>query len=89
MAIRKLEDVQAGNKYGRISLFKLTGLVITDIAGYFSDEFGNLVFSIRCIELSDGTNLTVGGEHDIAYIEDDIPGTSEEEIQALYDEENE
>lgn len=88
----KLADVEvpmAGlSSSTRISLVKLLKQPISDLQGYFTTEFGEPVFSISSVVLADGTDISVGGEHDLAYLEE-LPGISEEVLDALVVEQNE
>ena len=86
--MKALKDVSTTEKYRRISLKLLTGQKIVDVTGYVTEEFGQHNFKICNIVLEDGTKLGVGGEHDLPYIEDDIPGGDEEQLQAFLDEED-
>ena len=53
-----------------LSLVDLAGQPVKDIYGLVSREFGEPCFEITRIDLADGRAVSVGGEHDIAYIED-------------------
>lgn len=54
-----------------LSYNKVSGKKIKDLTGFISNEFGDPVFEIVNILFEDGTNESVGGEHDIAYIYSD------------------
>lgn len=47
------------------------GLSIVDVYGYISNEFGDPVFKLCRIALSDGTAVDVAGEHDLPYLYND------------------
>lgn len=88
----KLADVEVpveGLSFKRVSLAKLLSQPVVDLQGHFSTEFGEPVFSISCIMLADGTSISVGGEHDIAYIDQELPGISDEVLEALNAEQDE
>lgn len=71
----KLKDVQVKDEkfsFSHISLNKLSGKKIKDIYGNIALPFGDPLFTISFIVLEDGTKLWVGGEHDVAFIDDDI-----------------
>lgn len=46
------------------------GRTVTDVFGYVSNEFGEPVFKITRIALSDGA-INAEGEHDMPYLTDD------------------
>jgi hypothetical protein len=67
----KLAEISNGDeRWSNILLSKLTGQHIKDVEGFISMEFGEPVFEISRIVLGNGEKISVGGEHDIAYIED-------------------
>lgn len=88
----KLADFQYEDSTWLLDLTKFVGCGIKTVTGYISMEFGDPVFKIVYIVLTDGRELRVGGEHDIAYIEQNwknpVPGLEDEVLQALWDEEN-
>ena len=67
-----------------LSYTKLTGKKIKDILGYVT-ECGDPIFNICRIVFEDDTSVSVGGEHDIAYKEDE--GEVEGIIAKIYEEE--
>lgn len=72
-----------------LSLSSIIGKKIVDVQGYISQQFGDdtPVFNVCNITLSDGTKLSVEGEHDIAYVpyDDLIPGITEADMNNLVD----
>lgn len=87
----KLEDVSVQDgDWTQISLAKLTGRHIKDIQGYISKEYDEPVFNISRIVLGNGKHLWVGGEHDMAFIEDDDESLNldEDTLEELYRQEN-
>lgn len=69
--MKTLIEVQTTDeKYPMVSLSKLVGQEIKDVRGYVTTEFGEPVFKVSRIVLADGRMFYVGGEHDIAYLED-------------------
>lgn len=87
--MKTLNEVQVkGEYFFLVSLSKLVGKPIKDIQGYISKEFGEPVFQVSRVILEDGTSIAFNGEHDIAYLEDYNHVISQEQLQALYDEEN-
>lgn len=51
-----------------LSYNKVSGKKIKDLIGYISTEFNDPIFKIVNIIFEDNTSESVGGEHDIAYI---------------------
>lgn len=51
-----------------LSYNKVSGKKIKDLIGYISTEFNDPIFKIVNILFEDNTSESVGGEHDIAYI---------------------
>lgn len=82
--MRTLKEVRIGED---VSLAKLTGKKIVDITGYMNDEFDPNM-KLCAIVFEDGEKVYLGGEHDHVYIDCDIPGTTPEELKALYEEQN-
>lgn len=90
------KDIKADNQPGDylLSVKKLAGKEIKDIVGYLAYEFGFASFKICQIVFEDGTELGVGGEHDMPYIEMPYPDSSppnfdEDTLERLYIESNE
>lgn len=54
----------------KLSLRKLWGKGIKDVTGYICSEFSDPVFKICDIVFEDGTQTSVGGEHDLPFVED-------------------
>lgn len=64
----KLKDVQSESDKNLISLSKLIGKKIKEVAGCISTEFGEPVFNMTKIVFEDGSYMWCEGEHDIAYL---------------------
>ena len=68
----KLKDVSVSDgNWTQISLSKLTGLKVKDIQGYISSPYDEPYFTVTRIILEDGQTLSVNGEHDLVYIEEE------------------
>lgn len=95
--MKKLADVKIDptDKYGSLDLCKLVGKKILRIEGYPTSEYGkdSMVFFLRKIVFEDGTSVDVEGEHDLPYLASNwrnpLPGLDNEQLLALYEEENE
>ena len=74
--------------YQNLSLVKLAGKKIKDIEVSISTEFDGPAIQIRKIIFDDDRFASVNGEHDIAYLEDDIQDVSETVLTALERAEN-
>ena len=62
------EKYLIGTNDYELSLSKILGKSIKDIAGYVDHNFDEPVFKITELHFDDGTILNVNGEHDIAYL---------------------
>lgn len=69
--IAQIAGISQKRKY-EISLNDVTGLKVTDVYGYVSEEFGDKIFKITRIQLGDGSTLDVEGEHDLPYIAEEL-----------------
>ena len=76
---------QVENDNGLISLLKLTDKQIVDIEGYISSEWNSSHFAIVNIIFADGSRFSVEGEHDLAYIAEDL---GDEQLEALLEEDS-
>lgn len=56
-----------------LSLTKLYGREVKDVYVYLSREWGEPFLGVSRIVFTDGSELGVSGEHDVAYIEDYYP----------------
>lgn len=79
-------------KYANISLNKLLENEIVDVECWISGEFGkdNLVIELYTLVFKDGRRISIDAEHDIAYVNEDIAVTNQEQanINKLYNEQH-
>jgi hypothetical protein len=87
--IKKKAEVETGDGYS-ISLSELLkpGISIVDIHGYVTNKFGDPVFKLCKLVLSDGESVFVEGELDMPYL-DECAAIPEGQLEALFDEEEE
>ena len=71
-----------------ISLSKLSGSPVKDVLVHLSREFGDVSVVLSQILLEDGRKLMCGGEHDFPYAEDYDKVLNNDELEAMYREEN-
>lgn len=89
MTTPQLADIKISSY--EISLTKLTGCAIADIAGYITEEFGDPNFKITRIIFADGQSIDVGAEHDCPFLyreEEEVPNLNEDALNALLEQEN-
>lgn len=88
------QDIKTPEYHYEVALSKLTGLAIKEVKGYIGDPFGSgPLFEISSIVLEDGTELQIGGEHEVAFIyspyrEPERLNMDEETLERLYREAN-
>lgn len=85
---KRYEDLTFDNGDMMVSLRKLTGKAILDIAGMICDVQGfGPIFIAHRVDFEDGTHLNVEGEHDMAWLRpgDGLsqPGFATDELAAL------
>jgi len=64
----KYEEVKLEGSRFELSLNKIIGSKVKDIAGYLSTEFDALTFKMTRIIFEDGSVLGCEGEHDCPYL---------------------
>lgn len=72
------------------SLNKFVGKKVVDIVGFPSDPFGETpLFDISRIIFDDGTEVSVEGEHDVAYLpsDDNLKNMDEETLEKFIERE--
>lgn len=80
------KEVETGDGYSLSLLKLLPGKVaIKDVAGYVTNEFGEPLFKLVYIELTNGEKIFVEGEHDLPYLATSQT-LSNEQLKSLYDE---
>lgn len=87
--MKKLADVKikAGTQEW-ISLSKLSDKKVVDLLGSVSKEFGDPMFDVAAVLFEDGTRLYFGAEHDTAWLECSDEVIDDDQLDALYIEEN-
>lgn len=77
-------EVMADGSDYLLSLSKLLpeGVSISDITGWISNEFGDPVFKVSFVVLSNGDTVSVEGEHDLPYL-CEIDGMPEGQLGAV------
>lgn len=65
---KQKQHLAPGSDY-LLSLSSIVGKPIKDVHGYVSHQFGEPVFKVSKVVFEDDTDETLGGEHDIAYID--------------------
>lgn len=68
------------------SLASLVGSPIIDAKIDFSRERGDVMITVYALVLADGRTLSLQGEHDIVYIEDEV--VPQGQLDLFYEEEN-
>jgi hypothetical protein len=71
-----------------LSLVKLTGLQIVDIEVSVTRELGDCTVEVKRIVFSDGSSRDLGGAHDLAFIEDQLPNLNQDILESLYNQSN-
>jgi len=66
-----------------LSLTQLSKKQVIDVAGYLTNEFGDVSFKLTRVILSDGTSAHCEGEHDLPYL-DEVPGVDDATLEKIY-----
>jgi hypothetical protein len=92
MSHMELKDVQLNSNDVShpyiLSLVKLTGLQIVDIEVSVTRELGDCTVEVKRIVFSDGSSRDLGGAHDLAFIEDQLPNLNQDILESLYNQSN-
>jgi hypothetical protein len=84
---KQKQHLAPGSDY-LLSLSSVVGKSVKDVHGYVSHQFGEPVFKVSKVVFDDDTEETLGGEHDIAYIDsENHPELGDDKLNAIEPEE--